>query len=269
MKNETNESDVIRNVNGRTMMSASMVLDRAREHAEKDHDPKKGKLKVSLKHLLQARKSIENNEAVEVLPIISFKEYKEIYEDLEKQIDDQLEESRSEYSANMSMGSGKAQDRKFRLKTKSGSTRGIFSDKSSAMKAHAEHPDRKNLVVEEVVEEAEFSPFDWKKNKTNTHNADGSVDTGTKKHIGTYGSETHKAPNDIGKADIKKAVGRPEGFYQGDYKIDKKKRESDEYKKALSDKVSASKKAGFEARTFFKTAMNDAIKKRQQELNKE
>jgi hypothetical protein len=50
-----------------------------------------------------------------------------------------------------------AAPKKYRLKHKSGGTRGIFNDKESAMKAHAAHPDKKNLMVEDFDETAKYN----------------------------------------------------------------------------------------------------------------
>lgn len=115
------------------------------------------------------------------------------------------------------------------------------------------------------------SVFDWKKNKSEVDwKSDDKKTDKSGEHKGTYGSDTHVAPNDR-KADgtsnvPKKSVGRPAGEYQGQYKIDRAKRDTPEAKAELSRKVMAAKKEGFAIRKDYKGAMTAAIKKRQEEL---
>lgn len=85
-------------------------------------------------------------------------------------------------------------------------------------------------------------------------------------HRGTYGSETHVAPNErkpAGTPAEKKSVGRPKGEYSGAYNIDYEKRDTPEAKKALSDKVRAAKAEGNKDRAEFKRAMHAEIMKKQ------
>lgn len=115
------------------------------------------------------------------------------------------------------------------------------------------------------------SVFDWKKNKSEVDwKSDDKKTDKSGEHKGTYGSDTHVAPNDR-KADgtsnvPKKSVGRPAGEYQGQYKIDRAKREDPKNKEELSKKVMAAKAEGFKVRAEYKAAMETAIKKRQEEL---
>ena len=125
------------------------------------------------------------------------------------------------------------------------------------------------------------SVFDWKKNKSEVDwKSDDKKTDKSGEHKGTYGSDTHVAPNDR-KADgtsnvPKKSVGRPAGEYQGQYKIDRAKREDPKNKEELSKKIMAAKAKNFATRKDpnsdysigkeFQQGLQAAIKKRQEEL---
>ena len=224
------ESETIRKVGGRTMMSAAMVLGKAREMANKA-DPNR-KVKKSMKgidddHIAAARTAILKQKGIKEgseMKHLSFKEYKEVHESVEAEIDNQ---------------------------------------------------------IAEVTAKLDEAAFDWGKTKPDvswayTKDAKAAAgkstttysQPGVLKHIGTYGSETHKAPNVADKPAEKKSVGRPKGSYGGAYKIDKGARDSKEYKDALSAKVRASKAQGFEDRAYFKKIMNDALLKHAMNLAK-
>ena len=126
--------------------------------------------------------------------------------------------------------------------------------------------------ISELKAKLDEAGFDWSKtgpsiftkDKSNTKTADGKT-----VNTGTYGTDRHKAPNDSSKPKSTeiKPVGRPAGEYAGSYKIDSTKRDSKEYKDALSKKVSDAKREGFKVRDEFKNMMGDALKKREQEIN--
>ena len=190
-----------------------------------------------------------------------------------------------------------------RLKDKkTGATKGIFNTHSAASTAHKNHPEKSKLMIEDtkypmisfkdylqIKEEQEHkldmqilaarrlsknesveesSPFDWKKTKSeiNWKADETGYKDNTGKHKGTYGSETHVAPSEKNMPKEKKSVGRPVGAYDKNYKIDRSKRDTKEYKDALSAKVRATKADGFAARDEFRKGMDAAIKKHQLKL---
>lgn len=209
------------------------------------------------------------------------------------------EDRESEFGANHALDVSMP-SKKFRLKDKkSGATRGIFSTRDAASKAHSTHPDKGHLVIEQLKQETkmlsfkeynqiyeeqesiidqalkeakeelgEGSPFDWKKTKSEI---DWKTGTDAPNAVTKDGGTVYKAregsrnSEDGGKAE-KKNVGRPEGKYIGDYKIDRAVRDTKEYKDALSAKVRAAKAEGFADRNHFKDVMNTAIKKHQLKL---
>jgi len=128
--------------------------------------------------------------------------------------------------------------------------------------AHARHD---QLTEAEMGE----STFDWQK-KPSEIDWKGDAPTTTKSAEGGTiykARETPRNPYTGGKADPK-SVGRPSGTYDGIYKIDRTKRDTKEYKDALSAKVRGTKAAGFADRAHFKDVMHTALKKRQAELYK-
>lgn len=136
-------------------------------------------------------------------------------------------------------------------------THSVHKDAIHFRKEHA------GFMLEQVAE----GVFDWKANKSELDWSD-KKDKKTEKSAegGTIhkARETERNAETGGKA-AKKNVGRPAGEYGG-YKIDKAKRDTPEAKAELSRKVMAAKKEGFAVRKDFKTAIGDAIKKRQAEL---
>jgi hypothetical protein len=126
----------------------------------------------------------------------------------------------------------------------------------------------KNGVVQKnKSNDVDESVFDWKKNKAEIDWKDDETKPAKSADGGTLHKAREKERNAEGGAVVKKSVGRPAGVYNQDYKIDKTKRETKEYKDALSAKVRASKAEGFEARTEFKKGMDAAIKKRQADIH--
>lgn len=127
------------------------------------------------------------------------------------------------------------------------------------------HEDTKHMKFSEFVAEG---VFDWKTNKSEV---DWSDKKDKKTETSAAGGTIHKAREternaETGGKAAKKSVGRPAGAYQGSYKIDKAKRADPKNKEELSKKVMAAKAEGFAIRADYKTAMNAAIKKRQEEL---
>lgn len=120
--------------------------------------------------------------------------------------------------------------------------------------------------------------FDWKANKSEVDWSD-KKDKKTEKSA--EGGTIHKAREgsrnaETGGKAAKKSVGRPAGEYGG-YKIDKAKRDTPEYKVALSKKVMAAKAKNFATRKKdpnsdfavgkdIQQHLQAAIKKRQEEL---
>jgi hypothetical protein len=207
------ESEVIRKgKDGRVMMSAAMFLDKAREIANKDSNKKnkKNMAGVDDTHFATARKAILKSKGIqeEKTVKITFKEYKEMHESAEAEIDAQ---------------------------------------------------------IAELTSKLDEAAFDWGKTKPDVSWLNGkgksttSHEPGVTRHVGTYGSETHRAPDEKSKPIEKKSVGRPAGAYGGAYKIDKGARDSKEYKDALSAKVRAAKAQGFEDRAYFKDIMNKSL----------
>jgi hypothetical protein len=214
IKEVIKESEVVRKgKDGRTMMSAAMFLSKAKELANKDPNKKDKKTfkGVGDDHFTQARKVIlkTRNVTEEKTVKLSFKDYKQVRESVEAEIDDQIAAATAKLNeAAFDWG-----------KTK---------------------PD--------------VSWLHGKGDKSTTKKTDGGL-----KHTGTYGSETHKAPDKAGKPEEKKSVGRPAGSYGGAYKIDKGARDSKEYKDSLSAKVRAAKAQGFADRAYFKDMMNASL----------
>ena len=80
-----------------------------------------------------------------------------------------------------------------------------------------------------------------------------------------YKARTDDRNPESGANKDKQSVGRPKGQY-GKYKIDAAARADPKNKEELSKKVMAAKAGGYEVRAEYKTALDAAIKKRQEEL---
>ncbi len=129
MAEQVEESMEIRTVKGKKYASAELVIRRARELAGAGNKPTR-------EHRAQAHKELTS---------------------------EQVEEGReSEFSANNAMSSTASHsstgEKKGRLKNKkTGATVGIYPSLAHAQKVHDKHPDKKNLMVEEVEELDELS----------------------------------------------------------------------------------------------------------------
>ena len=273
MEDDIIESDVIRTVNGKTYMSAAMLINKAKDVAKTDPlaADKRGKIKVSSSHMEKARAWLMGNRKIHE----DKETLDEISDELKANYREKAEHTRAEAVPFTKKGEYKDLAKSFvtrrnrglerlnKLKARTEDTK--IKTESTTMIPFKEYSEIHESVVKELKESG--SPFDLKNYKSQI---DWSSD-GPKKVITSTGT-IHKARltsrnAETGGAAEKKSVGRPEGNYDGAYKIDKAKRDSKEYKDALSAKVRKTKADGFAARKDFKTLLGSAIKARQAEIH--
>jgi hypothetical protein len=199
-------------------------------------------------------------------------EHKEIKRVYESEVNERDDREDDEY---IEEGSGPKEKQKTPFKNMDGFKKSAdeLRDKINSDKRKDAADKIGKKVTKESIELDE-SPFDWKKDKSVIDWHDGKKKEkdsvaagGVHKARNADGDENFKDRNaETGGAKAKQNVGRPAGKYDKDYKIDRAKRDTPEYKAELSKKVMAAKADNFKVRGEFKQALDAGIKKRQLEI---